>query len=265
MSPSRAGRLGLAELGRELAERDRAVVIQVGDLRLMSGRQIESIHFPADDYATPETAARCCRRALNRLVRERLLVRLPRQVGGVRGGSGAFVYGLGVVGHRLLHDDGSRLRVHEPGGAFVEHQLQVTQLVVDLTLAARSARFELLQVEGEPSCWRKLPEVGSVVLRPDLFLVVAAAELEYRWFVEVDRGTHRAPALLRKARLYERYYRSGVEQAAFGVSPRVLWITADAFHAERLRELFSRDEFTTGLMLVTTAARAEATLRGGEA
>lgn len=264
MTLIRVGHLQLHELRQRLGEREFAVIHQVGELRLMSGRQIEAIHFPVQEHASSETAARLCRRLLSRLVEERILVRLPRQVGGIRAGSRAFVYGLGPVGHRLLYDDGSRLRVYEPGELFVHHQLAVSQLVIDLTLAERRGELELLSVEGEPACWRKVPAVGRLTLRPDLFLALGVGEFEYRWFVELDRDTHRAPALLRKARLYESYYRSGIEQATHGVSPRVLWVTPDERRAARLRTLLESGDFTTGLMVVTTAEAALRVLAGGE-
>jgi hypothetical protein len=265
MSRSRYGRAEVRELRRALTARDLALVSQVAALRLMSGRQIEAVHFPREMHATSSAAGRQCRRVLARLVRERLLIRLPRQVGGIRAGSHAFIYGPGPVGHRLLRDDGSRLRVHEPGETFVDHQLAVSQLVVELTLATRRGCLELLVVEGEPACWRTVPAVGRVVLRPDLFVALAAGELEYRWFVEVDRGTHHRPAVLRKARLYESYYRSGVEQTTHGVFPRVVWIAPDAARVARLRDAFEGGEFSGGLMLVTTADKAIDVLSGGEA
>ena len=240
MSGSRFGRVEVRELRQLLSDRDLAVVSQLAELRLMSGRQIEAVHFPPELHGTAATAARQCRRVLARLVRDRLLVRLPRPVGGIRAGSQAFIYALGPVGYRLLQEDGSRLRVHEPGTAFVDHQLAVSQLVVDLTLAGRSDQLELVTLEGEPACWRTLPSIGRAVLRPDLFLAIGAGDLEYRWFVEVDRGTHRNPALLRKARLYESYYQSGVEQATHGIFPRVAWITPDQDRAAQAQDNIRR-------------------------
>ena len=262
MSARRVGRADARVLRRRLSERDMAILCQVTELRLMSGRQIEAVHFPAELHATGATAARHCRRVLARLVEARLLVRLPRQVGGVRAGAEGFTYGLGPIGHRILNPHGSRLRVHEPGDGFVDHQLAVSQLVVDLTCASSRGQLELLTVLGEPACWRTVPAVGRSVLRPDLFLTVGAGELEYRWFVEVDRDTHGGPAVLRKARLYESYYQSGVEQVANGVFPRVAWITPDKERAAQLERLLSRSGSSDGLMIVTTNSDAVRALAG---
>lgn len=262
MRTARVGNANLRELREQLGRRDRHILVQLSELRLMSGRQIEAIHFPAEEHATPSTAARHCRRTLKRLVRDQMVVRLPRRIGGLRAGSHAFVYGLGPIGQRILRD-GTRLRVHEPGEAFVDHQLAVSQLVVDLTLAARRKKLELLTVEGEPACWRVIPATGRAVLRPDLFLAIGKGEFEHRWFVEVDRGTHRSPALLRKASLYESYYRSGVEQAVHEVFPRVAWVAPDEDRAEALRSLVERAAVSTGLMVVMTGDDAPKALAGG--
>lgn len=262
MNASRLSARRLRDLRDQVASRDQEILIQLAELRLMSGRQIEVVHFTAERHATQATAARHCRRVLARLVRDRLIVRLPRRVGGVRAGSHAFVYRLGPVGHRLLHE-GSRLRPHEPGEAFVDHQLAVSQLVVDLILASRNGRLELLAVEGEPTCWRTIPAIGRAVLRPDLFIAIGRGELEHRWFVELDRGTHRSPAILRKAVLYESYYRSGVEQAAHDVFPRVAWLAPDDDRVDALRRVLDRGSFSSGLMLVTTSRDAPDALAGG--
>ena len=265
MSGARVSQAELRDLGLRLSGRDRAILWQVGQLRLMSGRQIEAVHFPFDAHATAATAARHCRRVLERLVRGRLLVRLERRVGGVRAGSQTFIYGLGPIGHRLLHEDGTRLRSYEPGLAFVDHQLAVSQLVVDLILASRSGQLELLGVQGEPVCWRNVPSVGRAVLRPDVFLFIGVGELEYRWFIEIDRATHHAPSLLRKARLYESYYQSGVEQAKHTVFPRVIWITPNEVRAEAVERVLSASEFTPGLMMSVATETALRTLIGAAA
>jgi hypothetical protein len=265
MSGLRFSTVDVLRVRESLTERDLALASQVAELRLLSGRQIEALYFPQARHATAEAAARHCRRVLSRLVRDRVLVRLERRVGGVRAGSASFVYALGPVGQRLLDEHRTRPRRYEPSAAFVDHQLAVSQLVVDLTIVERRGTLEILTVEGEPACWRTLPTVGRSVLRPDLFIAVGAEDLEYRWFIELDRGTHHRPALLRKAQLYESYYRSGIEQSEGGVFPRVAWITPEATRAARLRETFASSEFSEGLLLVTTTDKAIEVLNGGEA
>jgi hypothetical protein len=253
------------EIRERIGAKGLALVGQVSDLRLMSGGQIQAVYFPSEEHSSGQTAARQCRRVLSYLVRGHLLTRLERRVGGVRAGSASYVYELGSVGHRLLDRERPTPRLYEPSAVFVDHQLAVSQLVVDLVLASRQRKLELATVEGEPNCWRRLPTVGRALLRPDLFLAIAAREFEFRWFAEIDRGTHHRPAILRKARLYESYYRSGAEQATYGVFPRVVWIAPDERRAERLRDVLGGSEFTRGLMVVTTSDEAPLVLVGGKA
>lgn len=266
MIASRTSRRQLLELRQRLPERDLALVAQVAELRLMSGRQLQAVHFPNELHATEEAASRVCRRTLQRLVSLGVLMRLERRIGGLRAGSASFVYALGPLGHRLLEKrQSARPRRYEPSAAFATHQLAVSQLAVDLILASRRRRCEVLVVEGEPACWRTLTGLGRIVLRPDLFLSVGVDELEYRWFVELDRGTHHRPALLRKAQLYESYYQTGVEQATHGVFPRVLWIAPDPTRASQLRSTLDRGGFTDNLLMVTTSEDAVAVLTGARA
>ena len=259
------GRVGFDDLLGELSGRDLAIVGQVADLRLMTGRQIEAVHFPLGEHETASAAARASRRCLGRLARDRLLIRLERRVGGIRAGSGSFIYALGPVGHRVLRRDQPRPRYREPSTTFVDHTLAIAQLIVDVTLAARTGGLDVLGCQPEPRSWRQFTSPsGLTVLRPDLFASIGVGEMEHRWFCEIDRGTEHLPALLRKCRLYESYYATGTEQAAHGVFPRVCWLVPDMRRAERLRNAIKGDRhLTDALFVVATTNRALEVLQGG--
>ncbi len=268
MSGPRKGRLQLARLAEELSERDRAIVASIGQLRLVTTRQLERLHFAVpEQHATALTAARSCRRTLERLVRDRLLVRLERRIGGVRAGSASFIYALGPLGDRVLAIDGPRRRFREPSALFVAHTLAASELYVRLHEAARGGELQLLDIETEPACWRSLTTIGGrSLLKPDLFVVTGNYDYEYRWFVEVDLGTEHAPAVQRKCRAYEAYYRSGAEQASVSVFPRVLWVAPDDQRAERLRQAIeAKTDLTNGLFVVTTEEHAVKVLGGSSA
>lgn len=230
----------------------------------MSARQIEALHFTQAEHETPLAAARACRRVLERLVRERVLVRLERRIGGVRAGSGSFVYALGQVGQRAIELDGPRKRFKEPSAHFTDHTLAIAQLVVDLTVAGRNEQLELLEVDSEPSCWRRYAGAeGHTVLRPDLALTLGVTEYEYRWFVEVDLGTEHLPTLLAKCRAYDDYYRTGIEQGTHGVFPRVCWIMPTSQRAKDLeRKLKASGRVVPAMFAVTTTDQAITTLTG---
>jgi hypothetical protein len=212
------------------------------------------------------TAARTSRRTLERLVRARLLIRLQRRIGGIRAGSASFIYALGPVGERVLALEGPRRRFREPSALFVAHILATSELCVRLHEAVRGGELQmLLGVQTEPSCWRSVTTVsGRSLLKPDLFVLTVNDEYEYRWFVEVDLGTEHAPAIQRKCRAYEAYYRSGIEQAKVGLFPRVLWVAPDDERVERIQRAVEHTaDLTVGLFVVTTTAQAIKVLGAG--
>ncbi len=255
-NPSHRRYLGpetIERLRAALSGRDLAIIGQVADLRLMTARQIGAIHFPLTDHLGELAAARAGQRVLARLIREGLLVRLERRIGGVRAGSAGYVYGLGQAGQKVLGLDGPRRRLYEPTGRFVDHTLAITELVVGVTLGARSGTMEVLLLQAEPHCHRQFSGLGGrIVLRPDLFVTLGVGDLELCWFVEVDRGTESLPVVLSKCRTYVDYYRSGREQAAHGVFPRVCWVVPHEARAERIRKAISRDRHLDDRLFVVT-------------
>lgn len=249
-SAPRLGRRGLAAVRAQLSDRDVAVVSSVAAFRFLTGRQLERLRFPpppGSSATSRATAARVARRVLARLSRDRLLVRLERRVGGVRAGSASFVYALGPVGQRLIDPEATRPRRHEPSITFLLHTLAVADVYVGLVAAERAGRVEISQYQTEPACWRRYPALsGEHWLKPDLFVVLVAGDFEYHAFVEVDCGSEHLPALLRKCRQYEAYYRSGQEQVRRGLFPRVVWLMNERRRAERLRAAIRQDQRLSG-------------------
>ena len=198
-----------------------------------------------------------------RLVRERLLVTLARRIGGVRAGSAGLVLGLGPIGQRVLMLEGARRRAYEPSERFVDHTLAVSQLVVDVHLAASAGQLDLLAWQAEPASWRVFTGLaGRQVLRPDLYLSLGVGAYELLWFCEVDRATESLPTLMRKCRLYAEYYQAGQEQARHGgVFPRVCWIVPDEVRAERVQNAILQDRrLPERLFTVTNSEQAVAIL-----
>lgn len=245
-------------LRARLSDRDLGVLRHVAELRLMSARQVQALHFPAAEHETELAATRARQRVVARLLRERLLVALARRIGGVRAGSAGLVLALGPAGQRVLALDGPRRRAYEPTARFVDHTLAVSQLVVDVILAARGGLLDVLDLQAEPECWRVFAGAGGrQVLRPDAFVALGVGEYELRWFVEVDRDTESLPTIVRKCRLYADYYQTGSEQRLHGVFPRVCWVAPDEQRAVRLRQMIARDtRLPDGLFVITTNSRA---------
>src|SRR5262245_2204849 len=82
-----------------LGARDWAILTDVARLRVLTGRQIERLHFAQLGGMHRD---RTRRRVLERLVALQLLATLERRIGGVRAGSAGLMYVLGPAGQRLL-------------------------------------------------------------------------------------------------------------------------------------------------------------------
>lgn len=243
-APERRRRVTADELDQiavSLSDRDRAVVSSIGQYGFLTTAQVEILHF--SELNSDQSSSRTCRRVLARLRSQQLIEAAEHRIGGIRAGSSSIVWRLASAGDRLLRrqqPDAPKARRKEPSLRFLQHRLSVADAVCDLTLAARATLFELLRVDNEPATWRPFSGLhgGREVLKPDLFVVTASGDFEDHWFVEIDRGTESVPTVLKQCDSYERYRRSGREQADNGLFPRVLWLVPDTSRVIRLRRAF---------------------------
>lgn len=225
-------------LAASFGERDRGILDSVAAHRFLTTYQIQRLHF--SHHTSPEASSRICRRVLQRLHQLRVLEHLERRVGGVRAGSASYVWRVGLLGDRLLRLDTAdqpRRRRKEPSLRHLEHCLAIADSHLMLRDLAASGRFELLQVQTEPRCWRTSDSAGfgNSTLKPDLYAVTASGDYEDHWFCEIDRATESLPTLLRKCAQYEAYRRTGSEQDQHGVFPLVVWVVPDQARADKLQ------------------------------
>jgi hypothetical protein len=223
----------------QLSERDLAVLRYVSDLRFVTGSQLARLCFA--DPGDTRAAARAARYALLHLTRLWALDRLPRTIGGVRAGSAGYVYRLGIGGQRLAVNRGWQperraRRSRAPGMLFVRHTLAIAEMHTRLVEGDRSGRFELLELRGEPSCWRVYDGLAAqaIVLKPDTYLRLGIGGFEDSYFIEVDRGTEGSRAILGQLERYLAYHLTGTEQTERGVFPRVLWLASDQRRVEAI-------------------------------
>lgn len=239
----------IGRLSSRLSDLDYQVIDTLALVRMASGNQLNRLFWP-----TTPTGARASRRRLKRLTDLRVLTRLHRQVGGIKGGSQGYTYALDVNGQRIaqcLHHN--TIRRPTPSDSFVDHTLAVTESYIVLRT---DSTIELLDFEPEPDCWRRYtgPAGRTVTLRPDAFTAWAAGEWELSCFLEVDRATEHPGRIARKADQYVRYWRTGAEQRANGVFPTVLWITPSEARARTLRHVLDGHE-AEGICTVITSDR----------
>lgn len=253
------------QLRAGLTDRDWQIISTLARVRVATASQLTALHISDADL-------RHAQRKLTSLTHRRILARLPRTVGGPYGGSSGHMYALDAAGQRLadLANGGRPSRPWGLGVGFLAHSLAVTEVYVRLVLAERAGDLRVMRFVGEPGSWRSFHGAGGarVTLKPDAYVVlVGADDYEDYWFLEVDLGTERTPALGRKCSLYRGYWQSGAEQARTGgLFPRVLWLVPDARRAEVLRGVARRQPGKAAEMFdVVLADEAVARMRRGAA
>jgi hypothetical protein len=256
----------LLSLDARLSDRDRRIVRLVAQLKLVSGGQVRRAFFePAGPSGgNGRSDGQLARRALLRLTRLGLLLRLERRIGGLKAGSDGFCYRLAPGGQRLLafwegHETRGR-RLPDPGERFVQHRLAVSELAVRLAEAVRGGGLELVTFQAEPDSWRQFLAAGALgaVLKPDAFVRLAVGDFELWWFVEVDLGTVGGAARAAQAAAYRAYWQSG---AAGEVMPRVLWLCPDEGRLARARRAIRPQAEPVGLFMLATDSQAIDRLR----
>lgn len=260
---------GSWRIDEHLSERDTRILEDIEKYRLLTTRQIQRLHLPAapyGDHVSVSAATRGTTRILRRLEDLDAIRHLDRRIGGVKHGSALTIWQLGAVGERYLRTRSgitNRRRYREPGLTFVSHTLAVRDVIALVSERALAANYDVLGIEVEPDCWRTFTAPGGepITLKPDLFIVTADADTETHSFVEVDQGTEHLPALLRKCRIYQRYYQTGSEQARGGLFPAVVWIIPDSLRAQKLQTAITTDtHLETDLFWIITPEQTLATL-----
>jgi hypothetical protein len=240
-----------------MGERDRAIVASVARLRLVTGQQLERLHF--HDIA-PRSRAAVRRRVLARFVAWRVLMTLERRIGGVRAGSSGLVYALDSAGQWLCTDGQGVRRTELPGVAFVGHTLAVSELYVSLVELGRGADIEVTAFETEPRSWWSNGLGGW--LKPDAYLSVATADYADAWWIEMDMGTEHLPTIRRKLGVYLDFAQRR-QAGPSGVMPRVVVSVQDERRQQAVEGVIQRLPDPAGqLVHVSTATETPAYLAG---
>lgn len=224
----------VAGLADQLSSRDIAILRDLARVRVLTGGQLERLHF--HDLAAPNRD-RARRRVLNKLITLHTITTLSRRIGGVRAGSSGLVYSLDTTGQRLLlllddHENQSARRPWTPGTLFLSHSLAVAELYVRLRESELTGGLELPVFLAEPACWQRTAYLGT--LKPDAYALVASGTVEDAYYVEVDQGTESRNTLRRKFGLYLLAAQAGVT-GPDGILPRVLVTVPDTRRLETIR------------------------------
>ena len=195
---------------------------------------------------------------------------LQRRIGGVRAGSGSFVWTLTSGGFRLLQARApghqARKQFREPSLHFLTHTLVISEAYLQLTEICTRHGMVLSAVQFEPDCWRRYSNSGGkqIILKPDLYAVTQGDGYEDCWFIEIDCDTETVARIIEKCERYIHYLRSGVEQKQTGVFPYVVWIVPDEKRKGSVTEHIHK-QYPRGLnvFLVILPDELEALIRKG--
>lgn len=240
MKPQRISRRQLERITGQLTQRDQSILTTIDDHRFLTTRQISRFCF--EDKPNEIAALRSTNRALAKLSSLALIASLERRVGGVRAGSGSFVWHLSEPGSKLCtasakgQEPTKRQRSIEPSRTFLEHTLAIAEVHVQLIEHGRDNNLELRHVQLEPECWRSYlnPAGGTLRLKPDLAAVTVSATFEDYWLFEIDLATEPPSRIVRKCLQYQDYRSTGSEQETLGLFPAVVWIVPTTARRDQL-------------------------------
>lgn len=227
-----------------LSDRDRAILIDLARLRVLTGDHLTRLHF--HDLA-PDSRDRSRRRVLGRLVNLHLVATLERRVGGASSGSAGHIYSLGVAGQHVLpllgaDVDGEWLASRPrtpwtPGQLFLAHTLAISDLYVSLQERARVGQLTLAQYTAEPMSWQ--PALRGGLIKPDAYVRVQYRDLEDIWWAEIDRATESLPTIKKKLLTYLDFARAG-GVGPDGIMPRILITVPHDRRLVAIRDLVGR-------------------------
>lgn len=235
LSRTGAGPSRLRELHLSLSTRDHQILKFLSRHRYATTTHLRDVFFAG--HATKTAGTRACIRVLHRLLRDRLISRLERRVGGSARGSAASIWYLDAVGERLTRpEQTSRRRFASVSTLFLEHTLAITDTHVALIEQTKSMGADLERVEIESEAWRPFltTHATATVLKPDLYTHISTQDYDDHYYLELDRGSESIPVVLQQCRLYTAYRATGRAQAEHGVFPRVVWLVPTQRRADRL-------------------------------
>jgi len=233
--PKRISRQQLEEMESALSDRDKSILNSILEYRYLTTDQLRRLFFT--NHASCSAALKATSRGLNKLKGLGLIRNTDRRIGGIRSGSGSYIWQLETAGHHLLRLNGSKTRPHpkrfEPSLYFLVHMLTVAECYIRFHEICGKRGLKLTAIQNEPENWRQYNSGGKIViLKPDLFVITMCDDYEDRWFFEIDMDTESPIRIIEKCQRYHDYYRSNLEQKQHGVFPMVVWIVPDAERKE---------------------------------
>ena len=209
----------------ELTKKEREILTLLARCRYATTKQIVALYFQDSQHS--RTAFRRANLLLNQIKNRQLINHLERRIGGVRAGSGSFVWHITIKGMKALHRPQRFKNKYEPTAHHLEHTLAVTQAYVFLKLLEEAGKIQLERFDFEPTCHRTYATFSGkkIFLKPDAFAGLVLGIYEDSYFLEIDMATESLNRVANQCKKYITYYQTGIEQREQdGVFPLVIWI-----------------------------------------
>lgn len=225
-----------------LHDRDRSITQFISKFNQSTSSTIYKLIFDGTGSHTS------CDRALGRLVGSGHLRRIERRaVGGSRGGSGQYVYSLGLAGHQLY-----RAGRYIPARAINYHSLAIVEAFETLTMRSRAGNFGIAGYTTEPDCH---VTIGSYELKPDLYVELERPGGSARFWLEIDMGSQGQAQIKGKFQRYWHAYNSVSADDWQGAFPLVMFVAVDKERAAELSWLLKQGPTEAAVLFrVTTLA-----------
>ncbi|MGH3938697.1 MAG: replication-relaxation family protein [Pseudonocardiaceae bacterium] len=243
----------LATLADQLSDRDKAILADLERARVLTGAQLQRLHFTDIDH---RAQARDRRRVLQRLATLDLVSPLQRRIGGIRAGSAGLIYALSPAARRFLalqhgHHITKRLqRTRTPGAPFLNHALTISEIYVALIETSRHHNFQVPTYQTEPACWH--PNANHY-LKPDAYTILQTPTHQDCWWLEIDQSTESLPTITHKCHTYLNFLTHG-GTGPHGTPPRILFTTPDTNRTNAIKKVITKNTTTetSQLICVTT-------------
>jgi hypothetical protein len=219
--PGRVRMPYVEQLAERVSARDRAIISTIHRLRLVSGVQLERLHF---HELTGRSRSVKRWQTLKRLVDAGVLIPLDRRVGTAVRGSAGLNYALDSAGQSLIWLQARReslrppvRRPRAPGDHFAAHILAVSELYVRLIERSRLGGFTVGEFQVEP----RWPNGIGGWLGPDAFIRLDRPAAADYWSYEAELAIKSEPAIRRKLQAHLDFVQRG-QLGPDGVVPRVI-------------------------------------------
>jgi hypothetical protein len=244
-----------------LTKRDKEVIRQVYLYRLMTREQIEQLLFPPDKGQDHPTKTSSVRKRLKLLYQHGYLERVPAPIGpGVwawrpvyrlaEKGAEVVAGELGIAPKKLKYWGRGSDKDHrsdEVSQLFFEHTLQINDVRIAVTLAAKAKGFQVekwlddnqlkSQEMRDYVTVRGKRQSQRVAIIPDAYFVLNLGERRAHFFLELDRATMSSKRWKTRVLGYKAYTESGKYQERYHTtSLRILTVTTTEERLANLRK-----------------------------